>query len=353
MTIKVGVLGFAHGHVNAYCGQWRDRPEMGVSVKAAWDHDLLRLTANADSFGLRACSDRAALINDREIDAVVIAAETSLHAELVEEAAAAGKAIILQKPLALTMPEADRIVAAVQKAGVPFTLAWQMRVDPQNLKIKELVQSGELGRLFMVRRRHTLTTHLWKGFAELWHNKPEYNRDIFADDAAHAVDFILWLLGEPETVTAELATIADPLVPNDNGIAIFRYAGGPLAEVVGSFVSPAGENTTEVTAEKGCIIQNYGDAPTAGAPRPEGAIGLKWYEVETGAWTYSDIPSPPNQGHRIAGLAEPLAAFLRGDRPPLATAEEGRTALRMVLACYISSREGKRVRIDDPGIDSV
>jgi predicted dehydrogenase len=353
MSIKVGVLGFAHGHVHAYCKEWGDKPELGVTVVAGWDHDDGRLQSGVNAFGVRPFTEVPALLAEPGLEAVVVAAETSLHAELVEQAAAAGKAIILQKPMALTLPEADRIVSAVERQGVPFTMAWQMRVDPQNVKIKELLQSGVLGQVFMVRRRHTLSTHLWGGFADMWHNQPELNRDIFADDAAHAVDFIQWLLGVPETVTAELATLHDPRVPNDNGIALFRYPGGPLAEVVGSFVCPAGENTTEVTAEKGCIVQNYGDGPSCGVPRPEGASGLKWYTVETPNWTYSDIPTPPGHGHRIVGLAEPLAEFLHGKRPPIATAEEGRTSLRMVLACYVSSCEGRRVRIDEESIAQV
>jgi len=353
MPIRVGVLGFAHGHLQAYLTQWRDRPELGIAVVAGWDHDAGRLQQMADSWGLRPFADAAELLAEADVQAVVVAAETSLHADLAEQAAAAGKTIIVQKPIALTMPQADRIVAAVDRAGVPFTLAWQMRTDPQNIQIRELVQSGTLGKICMVRRRHSLGTHLWPGFADTWHNAPEYNRDIWADDTSHPVDFIQWLLGVPETVTAEVDTIVDPRVPNDNGIIIFRYPGGPIAEVVCSFTCAAHENTTEVVAEKGTIIQNYGDGPSAGVPRPAGACGLKWYLVEKGEWVCSDIASPPDHGPRIAGLAEPLAQFLHGKRPPIATAEEGRTSLRMVLASYVSSREGRRVRLDDEAIARV
>jgi len=351
MPVRAGILGFAHGHVHAYCTQWRDRPELGIATIGAWDHDAGRLQQAADAYGLRPLTEVSALLD--EVEAVVVAAETSMHADLVEQAAAAGKAIIVQKPIALTLPQADRIVAAVERHGVPFTMAWQMRTDPQNLKIRELVQSGVLGKVVMVRRRHSLGTHLWAGFADTWHNQPEYNRDIWADDASHPVDFIQWLLGVPETVTAEIGTLLDPRVPNDNGIAIFRYPGGPIAEVVCSFTCAAGENTTEVVAEKGTIIQNYGDGPSCGVPRPEGACGLKWYLVEKSGWVCSDIPSPPDHGPRIAGLAEPLAEFLHGKRPPIATAEEGRTSLRMVLATYVSSREGRRVRLDEESIAEV
>ena len=346
--MRVGVLGFAHGHIGAYCGQWRDKPELGIEVVAGWDHDADRLRQAAEKFGLSPFASVADLL--AEVEAVVITSETSLHAGLVEQAAGAGKPIVLQKPISLTLSDADRIVTAVDRSGVPFTLAWQMRVDPQNIQIKELIEGGSFGKVLMVRRRHGLGVHLWNNFAQTWHNDPAYNRDIWADDAAHAVDFIHWLLGVPETVTAEVETLLDPAIPNDNGIAVFRYPGGPLAEVVCSFTCAAHENTTEVVAERGTIIQNYGDVPSCNVARPEGACGLKWYETATGAWTLSDLASPKAHGERLAALTAPLAAFLHGVRPPIATAEKGRTSLRMVLATYVSSREGRRVSLDDPAI---
>jgi predicted dehydrogenase len=353
MAVRVGIMGFAHGHVQAYCAQWRDRPELGVTAVAAWDHDPERLKQSAEAFGLQPFADRGAFLADAGLDAVVVAAETSLHADLVEEAAAAGKAIIVQKPIAITMADADRIVTAVERHGVPFTMAWQMRTDPQNIKMRELVRSGELGKVLMVRRRHALATHLWPGFADTWHASPTYNRDIWADDASHPIDLIQWMLGVPATVTAELDTLVDPRVPNDNGIAIFRYPGGPIAEVTCSFTCAAHEPTTEIVAERGTIIQNFGDGPSCGPARSPDAVGLKWFSVDAGRWVCSDIASPPGHGDRIAGLSAPLAEFLRGECPPICTAEEGRMSLRMLLACYVSTREGRRVRIDDEAIAGV
>jgi predicted dehydrogenase len=251
------------------------------------------------------------------------------------------------------MAQADRMVAAVERAGVPFTMAWQMRVDPQNVQVKEMVRSGELGKIFIVRRRHGLGVHTWPDFKNLWHTKPDLNRDIWADDAAHAIDYIHWLLGVPESVTAEMDTLNDPQIPMDNGIAIFRYPGGPIAEVVCSFTCVAAENTTEVFAEKGTIIQNYGDVPSCNVPRPADACGLKWFTTAKNDWTCSDIASPSGHGARISGLSGPLSDFFHAKRAPIATAEEGRTTLRMTLACYISTREGRRVHLDDPAIASI
>ncbi|WP_219837395.1 Gfo/Idh/MocA family protein [Paenibacillus sp. R14(2021)] len=351
-TIGVGILGFAHGHVNAYCEAW-SRTDMGVSVVAGWDHDIARLEAARSAHGLEGYREAAELLARPDVHAVVIASETSRHAELVELAASAGKGIILQKPIALTLAEADAIVASVDRHGVPFTLAWQMRVDPQNIQMKQWLQSGELGQIFMVRRRHGLGAALQADFANTWHVDPACNRDIWADDASHPADFIQWLLGEPDSVTAELATLYNPRIPNDNGIAVYRYAEGPIAEICCSFTCHASQNTTEIIGEQGTIVQNYGDAPSCNAPRPDGSAGLRRFDAAAKAWIDSDIASPSTHYERIRGLAEPLAAFLRGEREPIATAEEGRTSLRMVLATYVSSAEGRRVSVNDPAVDEV
>lgn len=350
--IGVGILGFAHGHVNAYCEEW-GKKEHGVKVLAGWDHDVQRLEAARSAFGLDVCASIEELLDRNDIQAVVVASETSMHADLVEQAAARGKAVVLQKPMALTLAEADRIVDAVNKHGIPFTIAWQMRVDPQNIQMKEWLENGELGKVFMVRRRHGLPMGLNTEFAESWHVNPIYNRDIWADDSSHPVDFLHFLLGVPETVTAEVASLYNPRIPMDNGIVIYRYAGGPIAEVNCSFTCTAAENTMEIICENGTIVQNYGDVPSCNVPRPDGSAGLKRFDAKAGSWTASDIESPANHGFRIRGLAKPLAEFLKGERGPIATAEEGRTSLRMVLASYVSTSEGRRVRLDDPTIAEV
>ena len=349
MSINVGILGFAHGHVGMYCTQWKQNPALDINLVAAWDYDAARLKKNTDTFGIQGTADLDEFLARPDMPAVVIGAETSLHADVVEKAAAAGKMIALQKPIALTMPQADRIVAAVERHGVPFTMAWQMRADPQNIEIKEMLKSGVLGKIFMVRRRHGLPSQLWD-IPSMWHFNPELNRDIWADDAAHPIDFLQWLLGVPETVMAEVSSLLNPLAPNDNGIALYRYADGMLAEVVCSFTCVAAENTVEVIGEKGSIIQNYGDVPSCNVPRPTGAVGQKWYTLDKNDWTASDIASPTSHGTRIAALSISMSEFFHGQAAPLATVEEGRTSLRMVLATYVSTREGRRVRLDDPAI---
>ena len=167
------------------------------------------------------------------------------------------------------------------------------------------------------------------------------------------MDFIYWLLGKPESVTAEIMSLHHPGMPMDNGVAILRYPNGPVVEIACSFTNHATENTTEIIGEQGSIVQNFGDGPSCNVPRPPGGIALKWFLKKDGQWTDSGLQSPPSHGVRIATLAEPIAQFVKGERGPIATVEEGRDVLRLVLACHVSTREGRRVFLDDAKIDAM
>ena len=268
---KVGILGFAHGHVFSFAGEWmRDPALYNVTVTGAWDHDKERLSASLEKLpsGIKAFDSAKALL-ESDIDAVVVSSETAYHAELVEMAAQAKKDIILYKPISLTMKEADRIVCAVNENGVRLTMGWQMRTDPQNARMREIVQSGELGKACLFRRRHGLATHTWAGFENTWHVNPQMNRDIFADDSAHPINLMLWMFGMPESVMCEMSTMLNPKIPNDNAVCIFKYANGLIAEISLSFTTNAAEITTEIYLEKGSVQQYFGDAPATRIPRNE------------------------------------------------------------------------------------
>jgi predicted dehydrogenase len=142
-----------------------------------------------------------------------------------------------------------------------------------------------------------------------------------------------------------LGTLRNPAVVNDNGIVVFRYSDGSFAEVSVTFVAVAGELVAEAVCENGTIVHNYGDVPSTNIPWPPGGIQLKWFLQETGDWSVSDLPEIRSHGERIAGLAQPLAEFVRGERPPIATAQEGRDVLRLVLACYEADAQGRRLTL--------
>jgi predicted dehydrogenase len=146
-------------------------------------------------------------------------------------------------------------------------------------------------------------------------------------------------------VSAEIATLRSPKVPDDHGVAVFRYADGMMGEVSSSFVQMAGENTVEIVGERGVIVQNFGDLVSCSSPRDAAAPGVKWILAGEKQWQVSQIASPATHGERIGGLAGPLLEFLQGKREPIATAAEGRDALKLVLASYRAAELGRRIAI--------
>ena len=344
--IGIGVLSFAHGHVGVYADVMKDFPD--VTLVAAYDDNPERAKPICERTGLRYEASPEGVLRDGAVQAVMIGSETSRHAELCVAAAEAGKHILLQKPMAMTLEECDRMNAAAAANGVTLAMAWQMRHDPANIRMRELVSSGALGKVGVVRRRHCIPVLFNDGFVNgptNWHIRAETNIGMFADDAAHPIDWLCWTFGKPVSVMAEIDNVLTDVAPDDNGIALFRMRGGAMATIFNSSTVDAGECTTEIYGDKGMLIQNYGDGPSCSIPGcPEGHA-LKLFSYETRGWEVFDIPKPASQGERIAAVPRPWVDSLVNDTPPAATGKDGRIALELVLAAYQSAREGRRVTL--------
>ncbi|MGD9518078.1 MAG: Gfo/Idh/MocA family protein [Armatimonadota bacterium] len=349
-TVGIGIISFAHGHVSSYCSEWVKRND--VRLVAAWDDNVERGQAAAAQFGTKFETDLDALVSNPEIDLIAVASETAKHADHVVAAVRAGKDVLLQKPMALSLADCNRIIEAVDRAGVWFAMAYQMRYDPSNQKIRKLVQDGTLGQISLLRRRHCIPALFNEAFitgASNWHIRPEMNMGMFMDDASHAADFIYWVLGRPKSCIAEIvAAYIDPAVtPDDLGVAIYRYDDNKLAVLTNSSITWAGENTTEVYGDRGVLIQNHDDGPSTGL-KPPGAIALKLFLQEQAdkGWQDLGLEIPDGHGRRIAAVASGvLADYRAGDIR--CSSREGRVSIEMVLAAYKSAAEGRRVMIDE------
>lgn len=342
----IGILSFAHGHVNAYANRIKTFDD--ARLVACWDDDPERGLRGAETSGIPYSPHLEDVVHRADIDCVIVASETNKHADLCVAALDAGKAVLLQKPMALTLAECDRIQEAVERNSSWFSIAFQMRSDPQNIRMRELAQSGAIGRIGAIRRRHCIPVLFSQAFVEgptRWHTRAEANRGMFFDDATHALDWLVWMLGGPPvSVIAEIDNVLTHVAPDDTGIAVFRYADGLFAEVYNSSVTLAGENTTEIYGDRGVIIQNHGDSPSC-AVKPPHPVGVKLYQSEKAALGWQDLgmPIPGGHGERIAGVARAfLDAFHAG--VSLCSAEEGRLSVEMCLAAYHASETGTRVR---------
>jgi predicted dehydrogenase len=347
--IGLGIISFAHGHVNTYCSQWVNMPAE-VKLVAAWDDDVARGQQQAAHFGIPFVADLDDLLSNPAIDLVVIASETAKHADLVVAAARAGKDILLQKPMALSIADCDRIIQAVEGAGVWFAMAYQMRYDPSNQRIHQLVTEGALGRIILLRRRHCISVLFSQAFLTgpaRWHLDPALNMGMFMDDASHAADFIYWVMGRPVSCMAEIvAALVDPAItPDDTGVALYRYEDNRLAVLTNSSVTWAGENTTEIYGDQGVLIQNHDDGPSTSV-RPSHPIALKLFRADQAerGWQDLGIPVPAGHGERIAAVAHGALADYRAGRVRC-SARDGKVSVEMILAAYRSSAEGRRVAL--------
>ncbi|NQT92739.1 MAG: Gfo/Idh/MocA family oxidoreductase [Lentisphaerae bacterium] len=342
--VGIGILSHAHGHANVYCREMLGFDD--VELVATWDDNEERGRAAAAEFGMEFRPRAADVVEDPRIDAVIVTMETNRHADFCEMAAAAGKAILCQKPLATTLADCDRIIAAVQKYGVKFSVAYQMRYDPVNRKIKELVDSGAVGRVAVVRRRHCINVLLNPGFVNgptRWHFDPQANIGMFFDDASHAADWFYWMMGDPVSVMAEVDNVVTDVSPDDNGVAVYRFRNGEMGILLNSSTTVAAVATTEIYGDAGTIVQDYGDGPATSAPRAAGAIPLRMIRQGDAEWTEFPLPIPASQGDRIAAVPRPFIDYVRGLSQEWISAEEGRKSVEMVLGVYKSAIEGRRV----------
>lgn len=352
MALSVGFIGLAHLHVTTYADVMSRMRE--VKLVACWDDDASRGKAAAERFGMRFVPALDDLLGDGAIDAVIIGSPTNRHAEHTVKAARAGKHILCQKPMALTLDDCDRMIAAVRESGVTFSMAYQMRHDPVNRAMRAMVREGRLGRIGHARRRHCIPVLFSRDFvlgATKWHIDPIQNMGMFMDDASHAADWFTWTFGKPASVVAEIGSVLTNVAPDDTGVAIYRFSGsdhvaeGMMGILLNSSVTHVAMNTTEIYGDEGVLIQDYGDGPSMALPRPPDARPVRLFRVaerERG-WQFPDLPIPASHGERIAAVPGPFVECLLRGAPIPATAEEGRVAVEMILGAYESARTGRRV----------
>ena len=345
--LGIGILSFAHGHAVAYCEQIATFSD--ANVIAAWDDNTQRARPQCERFGLPLETSAQNLLARADIDAVIVTGETNRHADLIEMAASAGKAILCQKPMATTLEDCARIIRAVENADVPFQMAFQMRTDPLNLQIKRWIETGEVGRINLLRRRHCINflfNDQLPHSPQAWHIDPVQNVGMFFDDAVHAADFLYWLQGTPVSVMAEIDNVLTTIAPDDTGLAIYRWANGSMASLCNSSVTLAGENTCEIYGDQGVIIQNWDDGVST-PHAPSDAVALKLWRKDTNQWEHFAHDLPASHYERLKDVVRPWIDDVINDtqNPDAANARDGQVSVAMCLAAYQSAQSGMRVNL--------
>jgi len=245
------------------------------------------------------------------------------------------------------LADCDRIIDAVGENGVRFSMAYQMRHDPVNNKIRELLAENAVGRVAMMRRRHSISVLLNPSFINgpsRWHFDPKANIGMFFDDASHPADWLYSLFGMPVSVSAEIDAIISDVAPDDNGVAIFRFARGEMVVLLNSSTTLAAVSTTEIYGDQGTIVHDYGDGPSTSAPRAADAVPLRLLRKGSEQWEEFPIAIPASHAERIGAVPLAFIDYLRGDESRAISTADGRASVEMVLGAYQSASEGRRVQ---------
>lgn len=339
--IGVGLISFAHPHQNAWAKVFSERAD--ARVAAVWDDDEARGRAKAEALGVPFVAELGALLTQDDVHAVTICSENVKHADHAVQAAKAGKHVMVQKPMATTVADADRIVAAVRSSGVTYMQAYNLRFDSLHTKVKELVDEGAVGRVTVVRRRHSHHFGLTEEETNRvlsWMSNPDLSGGgALMDEGAHALLWYLWMFGRPRTVSAEITTLMPHLRVDDNVLLTFAFEGGMLGTLQTSWTEVAGGPTIEIYGEKGVIIATGTDiASTRFAP--EDTLWLQVFRTETGAWEY-----PPIELEKARPVPPPNAFIdcLVAGKPSPVPVEDARNAVVMAVAAYDAAKAGRKV----------
>lgn len=300
--------------------------------------DLVRVV-DVDEAAARSVGERlevawgtsyAELLADPELEAVAIATPTSLHAEMIEQAAAAGKHVFCEKPISLEQEPTVHAIEAARDAGVKLQVGFHRRFDPDWAAAAERIRNGELGDVYLFRT--TLRDKRPPGM--------DYIRSsggFFVDVTIHDFDTARWMVGEIEEVTAFGAALSDPAFAEagdiDNAVVTMRFVGGALGVIDNSRVAGYGyECSTEVMGSKATVRVDH-----------HRRSHVEW--LTPGAASV-DFVADFAERFPLAYLLEleDFAQAVRDARPVGVTGEDALAAFLLARAADRSLEEGRTVR---------
>ena len=290
----------------------------------------------AEEFGIpRATGDYRRVLEDRDVDAVAICSSTDSHARIIEEAAAAGKHIFCEKPIALTLPTIDRALAAVEQAGVKLQVGFNRRFDANYARVRRAVEEGEIGRPWLL---HIVS----RDPAPPPIDYVKVSGGLFLDMTIHDFDMARFLIGdEVEEVYATAAVMVDSAIGAagdvDTAVVVLTFANGVIGTIDNSRQADYGyDQRVEILGSAGAV--------GTGNNFPNAAVVSDRHGVRR---------DPPlhffMERYAESYLAE-MAAFVDAvlhDRPTPVTGDDGRVPVVMGLAAAKSAAEHRPVRLSE------
>jgi predicted dehydrogenase len=323
-TLRVGIVG-AGGMGARHAQKWAQ--VAGVTVAAIADTRADRAQALAERVGASAVPDTDALLGQR-LDIVVVAVPTHEHRAVAEAAFAAGSHVFCEKPLALTVADCDRLIAAAERAQKRLGVGQVLRFFPEFAAAHRQVQAGAVGTPAAVRTRRSGTFPLSDTD---WFHDPARSGGILLDLAIHDFDWLLWTFGPVVRVYARSLTAQrhDHL---DAGLVTLRHASGVVSHVEVNWADPAGFSTAfEIAGDAGLLCHDSRRAASLAVHRPSGAI----------------VPASP-----LGAVDDPyfnqvaaFAASVRDGGPLPVSGADGRAAVAVAVAAVESATTGKAMTL--------
>ncbi len=327
MKVGVGVIGAGRiGKIHA-TNLARECPNAKLVAIADVAEDAARKLAA--EFGVtNVFTDYLRLVENREVQAVVIATPTLIKPQIVKFACEAGKHIFCEKPIATALHEAEQVVKSSQKSPAKFQVGYQRRFDPLHVKIKRAIESGEIGNVVLVKsntRDPAPNPSQWPDLKN--------SGGIFVDSASHDYDVVRWLCSS-EVSRVEADGSPRSLPDQHTVVTNLSMANGMLAQVDASRMSSYGYDVrVEVLGTKGAIFT-----------KPDGASDLRILKgPQEALLTYNWYPDRFREAYRLE--MESFLDCIVKDGESKVTALDGKAAVEIAAAARKSMQEGKSVNL--------
>ncbi len=352
-TLGVGIVGLHHLHPADYLPHFRALPQ--TEVRAIAEPDAVLRERVCAAAGVAACADGDELLRRDDIDLVVVFLPHADCPAFVEQAARAGKHVLVEKPMAATSAGIERMMAAVAAAGVQLSAPYCWRYHPVARQIKQLLEQGALGRVVALEGRCAAGSpqrYLAGGISPWLLSRERAGGGPLHNLGVHWIDLFRWLLAdEVEAVSGMVSHAQHHLEIEDNAFALLRFRGGATAVLDISYsvpdAYPAGRDLyIGIRGSEGALSWSPAWGGTADelfvcSGRPEAADApVRTLRIASRA--------VPGYGG-ISGLAylREVAEDLLAGRPLQVTGQDGWRALRVVEAAYESAAAGRTVTLGE------
>ena len=339
--IRFGLVGcgiIANWHANAI------GTIEGAVLEAVADSNREAAESFAQKFNAKAFDSYEHMLREGKIDVICICTPSGLHASYSVMAAKAGKHVIVEKPMALNLAEADEVIRACQDNGVKMEVISQLRFTPVVRKLKEAVDSGLLGRIVtgdIYMKFHRSQEYYdkggWRGTWKMDGGGALMNQGI------HGIDLLRYIMGPVKTISAHTRTLARNIEVEDTAAAVLEYKNGALGVIQATTsIYPGSPRRLEINGDRGTIILEEDCIVSWAIQGQELPEDIRLKHSLSGA--YSDPTAFDIEGH-VMQISD-MADAIRNDRKPLVDQYEGRKPIEIIMAVYESSRTGKVVELE-------